>query len=108
MKVTVRRRFRDRDTLQILNIGDVAEYDNERAIELARGRFVSIYSEDVPDEEDETPNADDDNEDTGKDSDFDTSEKKEVEDEDTEKNDTSHTPKAETTRPNKPGRKARR
>lgn len=42
MKVRIRKRFRDKDTLQIMNSGEHADYEQERAVKLARGGFVEL------------------------------------------------------------------
>lgn len=42
MKVKIKRRFRDKDTLQIMKVGDHADYKQERAIELAGWGFVEL------------------------------------------------------------------
>lgn len=107
MIVTVRKRFRDKDTLQIFNVGDVAEYDDERAMELVRGRFVTIKNEDISTEEDDTPTGNVDDENTGNEPDTDNSEKEEVTEE-TEKSATTNIAKEETNKPNKPGRKIKK
>ena len=106
MKVTVRKRFRDIETRQIMKVGDVAEYDNERAEELARGRFVSIIGEEVLSEDNDAPTGDDDSTDKDNEEDIDNPEKKEVKEEKVEKVETVHIAKSETNKPGKPGRKA--
>ena len=53
MKVRIKRRFRDKDTLQIMKAGEHVDYKPERAIELAGWGFVELLEaveekEDVP------------------------------------------------------------
>ena len=51
MKVTIRKRFRDADTQQLMLAGQKAEYDKVRALKLARSGFVQIdevIEEDAP------------------------------------------------------------
>lgn len=42
MKVRIKKRFRDIDTRKIMFIGEYAEYDKDRAKQLAEGGFVTI------------------------------------------------------------------
>jgi hypothetical protein len=108
MKVTVRKRFRDIETRQIMKVGEVVEYDDERAHELARGRFVTIVGDEILTEEDEAPTGDDNNTDKGSQADTDNPEKEEVMAEQIEKAETSHVAKPETDKPNKLGRKTKK
>lgn len=45
MKVKIKRRYRDRDTLVIMKAGEYADYEPERALALASWGYVTLVEE---------------------------------------------------------------
>ncbi|ACU61355.1 hypothetical protein [Chitinophaga pinensis] len=113
MKVKIKKRFRDIESKEIMQIGQVVDYDKERAVSLSLGGFVEILDqaaepEDTQPGETSGPSDNaihDDNDDTVE-SEEDT-EKPDV-NPDIEKFETSHIPKAETAHPTGKGRGAKK
>jgi len=100
MKVRIKKRFRDINTRKIMFIGEFAEYDNDRALQLAQGGFVFIEEngEALAPNDDPSESSDVNDEDPEKD---------EHKENISEKVESEHVPKSETPTPNQRGRKKR-
>lgn len=100
MKVRIKRKFRDIDTRKVMFIGEFADYDNDRAQQLAQGGFVIIEEseEALSITNDPSESSDVNDEDPAKDE-----HKKDI----NEKVESEHVPKSETPTPNQRGRKKR-